>query len=118
MGVKGNRKRCLGFPSQTAAVLALQDDGYNLRAISEIIQKPVDHVSALLSTAGRGRTKRPAEVHGRTILFPVDLLEDIAHHAERRKISTNELARRIVQIAADDQLIDALLDDAHELTDD
>ena len=57
------------------------------------------------------RAGRPAEHHGRTVLFPVDILERLRPHAALRGISPNETARRLVEAALDDDLVDAVLDD-------
>lgn len=57
------------------------------------------------------RHTRPAEQNGRTIVFPVDLLDRLRPHADRRGITVNALARRIIDTVADDDLIDAILDD-------
>ena len=59
----------------------------------------------------RKRTPRPAETHGRTILFPTDILDALRPHADRRGITVNDLARRIVDVACEEGMIDAILDD-------
>lgn len=69
----------------------------------------------LLITVGAleasGRRKRPAEANGRTVLFPIDTLEKLRAAAEVRGITANELARRLVDTAAEENMIDAILDD-------
>lgn len=106
-------KQTLGYPSRTAAVVALTEKKIPDGEIARRIGIEVSTVAALRCSA---RRKRPAEENGRTVLFPNDLLDAIRSDAERRGISANELARRIVQVTADDGLIDALLDDEHELS--
>ena len=56
-----------------------------------------------------GRSKRRVE-NNRTILFSVDLLDQLAPNAAARGISTNSLARRIVETVFDEKMIDAVLD--------
>jgi hypothetical protein len=56
-----------------------------------------------------GRSKRRVE-NNRTILFSVDLLDQMAPSAAARGISTSSLARRIVETVFDEKMIDAVLD--------
>ncbi len=51
----------------------------------------------------------------RTVIFPVDILDDLAPHAVKRGISVNELIRFSMAIMLEEELIDAVLDDADEL---
>lgn len=57
------------------------------------------------------RAERPSETHRRTVAVDTDILDALEPHAAARAISTNELARRILAAVADDNLIDAILDD-------
>lgn len=68
-----------------------------------------------LQIAQRSRARRPAEEHGRTVLFPSDVLDALEPHAAIRGCTANSLARRIVAAVLDDDLITAVLDDADEL---
>ncbi len=61
------------------------------------------------------RKPRPAEKHGRTVVIPAEVLERLEPHAQRRGITVNALARRIVAIAVDEGMVDAILDDGHEM---
>ena len=67
-------------------------------------------MTLLAHTASR-RARRPAEQNGRTVLFPVDILNRLQPHAVARGISPNEVARRLVEACIDDSLVDAVLDD-------
>lgn len=60
----------------------------------------------------RARKSRPAERNGRTIVFPIDLLDRLKPHADRRNITVNVLMRRMADHIADDNLVDSILDDA------
>lgn len=105
-------KPCLGYRSRTAAVVALRGQGLHDAEIADRIGIPAQTVGALAASAKRA--KRPAERDGRTVVFPVDILDRLRPHADRRGISCNELARRLVDIAAEEGMIDAILDDAGE----
>lgn len=96
----------LGYPSKTAAVLASLKQGLSVRAIADRIGIEEKSVMAL-ETSSR-RAKRTEE---RTVVFPLETLDRLRPHATRRGISANELARRIVETAADEQMINAILDD-------
>jgi hypothetical protein len=109
------RKPTLGYPSRTDAVLALQGDGLCDREIARRIGIEISTVAALAHSAGR-RRRRPSEEYGRTVVFPTDVLDALKPHAAGRGISANELARRIVCTAVDEEMIDAILDDRHSGT--
>jgi transcriptional regulator len=106
----------LGYPSRTEAIIALRRQGLNTGEIAARIGIETKTVSALEHSALRSakRQKRPAEEHGLTILFPADILDRLAPHAARRGIHVNSLVRRIVDTAIDDNMIDAILDDADD----
>lgn len=113
----GAPKRTLGFASRTEAVLSLRAAGLSTAQIADKIGIGPQTVTALEYSAGRStrRAKRPAEVNGRTILFPRDILDRLGPHAAKRCIHPNSLARLIVEIAVDEGLIDSILDDADEV---
>lgn len=105
-------KPTLGYPSRTDAVLALRKQGRSTPDIAIALGVEVKTVSALEHSAGRGRrAPRPAEQLGRTILFPVDVLDALGPYAARRGVHPNALARRIVEEVVDGGLVDAVLDD-------
>jgi transcriptional regulator len=108
----GRPKPTLCYPSRTAAVQALRKQGLTDMEIARRIGIRRETVAALECSAGR--RKRPAEQNGRTVLFPLDVLEALRPHAEARGIAPDELARRLIEAAIDDNLIDAVLDDGKE----
>lgn len=105
----------LGYPSRTAAVLDLRAKGLSTAEIARRIGIDSAVVSALELTTRRwrGRQTRPAE--SRAIVFPAEVLDRARPHAARRGISANELVRRLVVHAIDEDMVDAVLDDAHDL---
>lgn len=109
----GAPKPTLGYQSRTEAVLALRAKGKTTAQIGAMIGIADATVTALEHSAGRAkqRPKRPAEENGRTILFPMRLLERLGPHAAKRNIHPNQLARMIVEIAAEEGLVDSILDD-------
>ncbi len=106
-------KPVLGFPSKTEAALALRADGSDTAEIARRLNIEAKTVFALEHSALRSkkRAARPAEQHGRTVLFPRDVLEKLGPHASRRGIHPNSLARMIVETVVDDGLVDSVLDD-------
>ncbi len=107
----------LGFGSRTDAVLALRRQGLTTAEIAARIGVASKTVTALEHSALRSqrRATRPAEEHGRTILFPVDLLDRLGPHAAKRGIHPNRLARLIVETVVDEALIDSVLDDLEDV---
>ncbi len=112
----GSAKPTLGFSSRTEAVLALRSDGCTTRQIADRIGIPENTVTALEHSSGRAKVRalRPAELNGRTVLFPRYLLDRLGPHAAKRCVHPNSLARMIVEIAVDDDLVDSILDDGAE----
>lgn len=110
----GTAKPTLGYASRTEAVLALRASGLTTRQISDRIGIADATVTALEHSAGRShkRAARPAEIDGRTVLFPRAVLDRLGPHAAKRGIHPNSLARLLVETAVDDGLIDSILDDA------
>lgn len=102
----------LGYPSRTAAVVALRRAGRSTGEIAAAIGIPQKSVAALEVSASRARARRPAEMLGRTVAFPSDVLDGLAAHAARRGIHANALARLIVATVVDEDMVDAVLDDA------
>jgi len=87
----GTAHPMLGYPTARAARLALRKTGLHWSDADVMIgwKKPVDN---------------------RVNVSP-DTLELLEPHAKRRGISVRELARQILFAAADDDMIDGILDD-------
>jgi len=101
----------IGCPSRTAAVIMLRNQRYTTSQIADRIGIEKKTVIALEHSAGRQRQPRQSEQMGRTVVFPTDILDALKPHAERRSLSVNALARLIVETVADDDMVDAVLDD-------
>lgn len=110
-------KVTLGYASRTEAVLGLRRVGLSTDEIANRIGIEPKTVTALEHSALRSskRKARPAEEHGRTILFPIDMLDRLRPHAARRGIHVNRLARMIVETVIEEGLIDSVLDDLDEI---
>lgn len=109
-------KPTLGFASRTDAVLSLRRQGLTAQQIGSRIGIPERTVTALEHSAGRPKKRaiRPAEEMGRTVLFPIDILNALGPHAAKRGVHPNSLARLIVTTVVDDGLIDSVLDDLED----
>jgi hypothetical protein len=106
------RKPTLGYPSRTEAVLALRKERLSTAAIAQRVGIEPKIVTALEASGKRSREL--ASDGYRTVLFPPDLLRRLRPFAVRRDVSVNELARRIIEAAVDDGIVDAVLDDCPE----
>lgn len=111
-------KPTLGYPSRTAAIIAMRAERIPTDEIARRIGIEAKTVAALELSAGRARSRRdprPHEAICRTVLFPVDVLDALGPHAARRGIHPNRLARLIVETVVDENMIDAVMDDADDL---
>ena len=105
-------KPSLGYASRTDAVVALRAQRVSTAEIARRLNIEPKTVSALEHSAGRrARAPRPAEEMGRTVVFPVDILDALLPHAAKRGVHVNSLARRIVETVVDENMVDAVLDD-------
>jgi len=104
----GARKPTMGYPSRTAAVLALRGLGNTDQQIAEMIGIDRCTVSAL---ACASKYKRPIDLMQRTVRIDNDVLDALRPAAQVRGISVNQLCRRILSTIADDNLVGAILDD-------
>lgn len=95
---------------KTDAVFALRAQGLRPCEIAERMGIGENAVTGLI--ASRNRTLRRTEQEGRTIVFSRDTLDQLEPFAKKRGLHVNALARRIVETALDDGMIDAILDDA------
>ncbi|KEZ00118.1 hypothetical protein AI27_12685 [Sphingomonas sp. BHC-A] len=112
----GSPKPALGYPSRTAAVVALRAQGMNTSQIGNALGIANKTVVALEIGSSRPR-REPGHstMLGRTVVIPTDVLDALGPHAARRCISVNALARLIVTTVIDDGMIDAVLDDGDQL---
>jgi hypothetical protein len=112
--VMGAPKPCLGFPSRTAAVLALRKRGVPTEIIAARVGITTNQVLALESSSARYE-KRPAPnvvATDSAMLLPPWLLQALTPHANRRGTKRAMLAFAIIVIA--DGMVDAVLDDQGE----
>lgn len=106
-------KPTLGYPSRTAAVIALRAQGLTQQAIATRIGISIKSVYALESSARATRTGGP-RLSGETaksIQVARGTLQRLAPHARARGISRDALAAQIVDVVATANLVDAVLDD-------
>lgn len=109
-------KPTLGYPTRTAAVVALRASGLAPREVATRIGIPVSSVAALECSARRG-PGRSARQHGdvkRALYLPIGLLQRLAPHARKRGVSRETLAFLIVDKVVEDGLVDAVLDDGED----
>jgi len=104
------------YRSKTDHVLALSKAGVDDKSIAALVGICPTSVSALRASAKRrglknGGRSRGWEGNNRQIAIGKDVLEHLRPHAQRRNVTPNELARRLLAQIVDDNMIDAVLDD-------
>lgn len=105
---------CLGYPSRTEAAVALKAKGHDAHQIADMIGITVGNVHALLHYARTRALKTDPErsVYMRLTVRDIAALKP---HAEARGLRPCELAARLIRALVEDNLIDAVLDDAEGL---
>lgn len=108
------RKPCLGYRSESDAVLALTEAGRTVDQIAAMTGIAKSRVSTLMTYARRRRRRNlPARLHKhqRTVCVPIDILDRLAPAASERGISVDALVRWLLQEIAEAGLVGAVLDD-------
>jgi hypothetical protein len=110
--VTTGRIATLGYSSRAEAALALRQQGFSTDCIAALLRIAPKAVIALEQSAGplRARTDDSA------MQLPAALLELLGPHAARRGIATDELARQIVETVVRERMVDAVLDDAEQVS--
>ena len=106
-------KPCLGYRSESDAVLALTEAGNTVDQIAAMTGIAKGKVSALKASARRRRRHMPARLnkHQRTVCVPIDILDRLAPAASERGISVDALVRWLLKEIAEAGLVGAVLDD-------
>ena len=97
---------CKGFPSRTAAVMALRERGLSRRDVARHLDLTGSQVAALEVGAKSDKSGRVA--------IPIVVHQALASHAAARGISTYDLIRQIVCTVVNERLVDSVLDDQPE----
>jgi len=114
----GRRIPTAGHPTRWQAVAALYfEDGLRAPEIAKRLGLLESTVSSHIDYARKKRglpplrKRRPSETAARTVAVPRDVLAALGPAAARRGITINELARQLLEAIADDDIVDAVLDD-------
>jgi len=106
---------CLGYPSRTAAVVALRAERLSTCEIAERVGISAKNVLALEASkagsaeqSGNRQLKRGAAL---CVEIPEDLKRLLRPHAARRDTTVDALAQSILETVAESDLVDAVLDD-------
>lgn len=106
-----SRKPTLGYPSRKDAILALHDQGKRTADIALMLGKSQSYVAGVLSEAARTRRNLPDHV-----VIGLNTLNALRPAAVRRGMTPKELCQRLIEvIAADGDLVRAVLDDQEDL---
>lgn len=96
-------KPIAGYPSMTAAVVALRAQGLSASTVARRLRISVETVSALERSARR-RESGP-------VRLPADVAKLLQKPADRRGLRVEQLALTIIATVARDGMVDAVLDD-------
>lgn len=111
----GGPKPTLGYPSRTAAAIALRAAGLSTKEIASRIGVAPATVVSLEISGRRAREARPPD--GVRLVIPQAVLDALDAPARRRGLTAGRLAVRILRTVVLERLVDAVLDDGEELSD-
>jgi len=100
----------LGYPTRTAAVIALDKQGKSINEIAFAIGCTPKQAGNLLYEAKNSRNVRT------NMQVCKSVLRALEPHASRRKLNSRTLAERILKVVTESGLVDAVLDDMREQT--
>lgn len=101
-------KPCMGYPTRTAAVKALSEQGMSSDMIAHKTGMDTRTVAALRQNLVRQRERRAKALER---LLSEETLMFIEAAAETRGVNPGALAMRIIDTVAREEIIDAVLDD-------
>lgn len=110
-------KPSLGYPSRTAAVIALRQQGCTTREIAERVGIEPKTVTALECSAWprRATTGQSGTVYSHDFgSVPLNIRQMLRPHAAKRGMTTDRLMREIIEAVVIGKLVDAVLDDDPE----
>ena len=100
----------LGYPTMTAAILALNYEGKELAEIANLVDEEPRKVRALLQNA---EDREAAAIAVGKLVLSADAINGISSDAQRRGITATRLATMLLEAIGRDGLVDAVLDDTH-----
>ncbi|PWE32754.1 hypothetical protein DDZ14_08385 [Maritimibacter sp. 55A14] len=106
----GAPKPALGYPSRTAAVVALRNQGKTFAQIGRMIGITAKTASALAHSAQRSHRHDLNEIRPDAVLDG-EAINALQPYATRRGLTVGELVCLLIETVVEDQIIDAVLDD-------
>ena len=104
----------LGYPTKTAAVLALRAQGMRISDVARTLGISQNAASGLESHVKRVKSLNPDQPPASDTaseLMPMDVRRALRPHAARRDITVDRLVADIIAAVAHGDLVDAVLDD-------
>lgn len=104
----------LGYPSRTAAAMALKDQGIGNGEIAARLGIDKNKVNSLLSSVGGNRQDRGARKNqtAAPVAVTIEHRQKLRAAAAARRLTVDALMCLLIERIADDRLVDAILDDA------
>lgn len=102
----------LGYRSKSEAATAMKNDGVPTHIIAERLGIESRAVAALTTSRTRTLERRVTSYPvDRAVVISKDRLSRLESHAKKRGIPAVDVAKRIIDIVIDDDIVDNVLDD-------
>lgn len=104
----------MGYPTKTAAVLAMRAEGMRISDVARKLGISQSAASGLESHAKRVKSinrEAPSAARRASEFIPLDVRVALRPHAAKRNVSTERLIIDLVIAVAENDLVDAVLDD-------
>ncbi|MGY5789081.1 hypothetical protein ACXHXM_02120 len=103
----------LGYPSRTAAALALKAEGLNNGQIADRLGIEKKKVNGLISSSDAIRQNRTSQKNTTSSVAMInpDIRRMLRPHAEKRELTVDALLVLLIERVAEESLVDAVMDD-------
>lgn len=108
-----NRKPIRGHPSQTAAILTLLNQGRTVAEIASDLKISRSTIRSLIAatTSAARSARRDRSAVSWSVTVDRETRDYLEPHAAQRGVAAAELLRQVLRAIADDDLLQAVLDD-------
>jgi hypothetical protein len=108
-------KPVMGYPSQTAAIRALNAKGMRRSEIAQLLGMKTKDVTSAALTATKHRAKSFAYDKPQQVYLGLETIAALKPYADARGIMPTKLVQMLIDTVVRDGMVDAVLDDREQV---